>query len=111
MNAPIEFQVIKGRDGKPAFVVVPFEDFKRLQQRKRSASSVPHEVVTLAFDHQWTAMAAWREHLRLTQAEIAKRMGITQSAYAQMERSRKPRARTLERAARAMGVNAEQLNW
>lgn len=111
MNAPIEFQVIRGRDGKPAFVVVPYEDFKRLQQKRRLNSGVPHEVVNLAFDRDLSPMAAWREHLHLTQSELAKRMGITQSAYAQMERSQKPRPATLARAARAMGITADQLNW
>jgi DNA-binding XRE family transcriptional regulator len=31
-------------------------------------------------------LRAWREHLRLTQADVAKGLGVSQSAYAQMER-------------------------
>jgi prevent-host-death family protein len=31
MNARTEFQVILGQDGKPAFVVVPYEQFRRMQ--------------------------------------------------------------------------------
>ena len=56
-------------------------------------------------------MAAWREHLSLTQAAVAADMGITQAAYAQMERSKRPRRVTLERVAQAMGLQVEQLNW
>ena len=31
MNARTEFQVIHGQDGKPAFVVVPYEQFRRMK--------------------------------------------------------------------------------
>ena len=31
MNARTEFQVIVGQDGKPAFVVVPYEQFRRMK--------------------------------------------------------------------------------
>jgi prevent-host-death family protein len=31
MNARTEFQVIVGQDGKPAFVVVPDEQFRRMK--------------------------------------------------------------------------------
>jgi hypothetical protein len=31
MNARTEFQVIVGQDGKPAFVVVPFEQFRHMK--------------------------------------------------------------------------------
>ena len=111
MNAPIEFQVIRGRDGKPAFVVMAYDEFRRLQQRKRSGLGVPHEVVNLAFDRNISPLAAWREHLQITQSEVARRMGITQSAYAQMERSQRPRTTTLNRAAKAMGITVDQLSW
>ncbi len=111
MNAPIEFQVIRGRDGKPAFVVLPYDEFRRLRQNKRADRGVPHAVVNLAFDRNLSALAAWREHLSITQAEVARRMGVTQSAYAQMERSQKPRQSTLSRAAKAMGLSPDQLNW
>jgi transcriptional regulator with XRE-family HTH domain len=56
-------------------------------------------------------MAAWREHFGLTQAELAGRIGITQAAYAQMERVKQPRKATLEKVAMALGLEAEQLRW
>jgi prevent-host-death family protein len=31
MNTRTEFQVIVGQDGKPAFVVVPYEEFRRMK--------------------------------------------------------------------------------
>ncbi|MCE2676837.1 MAG: helix-turn-helix domain-containing protein [Burkholderiaceae bacterium] len=110
MNALTEFQTILGKDGKPAFVVVPFEEFEKLKAQ-RYVHSVPHAVVTLAFENNMTPMAAWREHLRLTQIEVANRMKITQAAYAQMERVKKPRKATLEKVANALGLTPDQLCW
>ena len=73
--------------------------------------TVPNEVVNLSFERGVTPMAAWREHFGLTQAEVAVRMGITQAAYAQMERVKQPRKVTLEKVSAAMGLELEQLRW
>lgn len=56
-------------------------------------------------------VADGREHLGLTQAAMASRVGITQAAYAQMERAKRPRTVTLEKVAAALGLQAEQLRW
>lgn len=110
MNARTEFQIIVGKDGQPAFVVVPYDDFRRMQGQAQQGT-VPNEVVNLSFERGMSAMAAWREHLGLTQAQVASRIGITQAAYAQMERSRQPRRSTLEKVAAALGLTVEQLRW
>ena len=73
--------------------------------------TVPNEVVNLSFERGASPMAAWREHLGLTQAEVAARIGITQAAYAQMERAKQPRTATLEKVSEAMGLELEQLRW
>ena len=49
--------------------------------------------------------------LGLTQAEVAGRIGITQAAYAQMERVKQPRKATVEKVAAALGLEVEQLRW
>lgn len=46
---------------------------------------IPHEVVSLIVDGE-PPVRAWREHLNLTQDEVAKRMGISQPAFAQQDR-------------------------
>jgi DNA-binding XRE family transcriptional regulator len=73
--------------------------------------AVPNEVVNLSFERGVSPMAAWREHLGITQAEVAARIGIKQAAYAQMERVKQPRKATLEKVAGAMGLELEQLRW
>jgi DNA-binding XRE family transcriptional regulator len=110
MNVRTEFQVIVGKDGKPAFVVVPYDQFRRMRGGF-THGTVPNEVVNLSFERGISPMAAWREHFALTQAEVAARIGITQAAYAQMERVKQPRKATLEKVASAIGLQAEQLRW
>ncbi|MCI1003678.1 MULTISPECIES: helix-turn-helix transcriptional regulator [unclassified Herbaspirillum] len=110
MNARTNTQIIHGADGKPAFVVIPYADYvKELPQEDEAY--VPHEVVAMMVEHQWTPMRSWREHLNLTQQEVAARIGISQSAYAQQERSTRLRPLSLERIAAALGVSIEQLDF
>ena len=54
---------------------------------------------------------AWRTHLELTQAEVAERMGVTQSAYAQLEASQKLRKSSREKIADALGISPGQLDF
>ena len=110
MNIRTEFQIIVGSDGKPAFVVVPYEQFRHMRGGF-TKGMVPNEVVNVAYERGVSPMAAWREHLGLTQAEVAARIGIAQAAYAQMERVKQPRRATLEKVATAMGLEVEQLRW
>jgi len=60
--------------------------------------------------NEFNLLKAWRKHLRLTQKEVAQRAGITQSALSQMERmATNNRTATLEKLAKAMGIEAGQL--
>jgi len=69
---------------------------------------IPHEVVTLIVDGA-LPVRAWREHLDLTQEEVAERMGISPLAYAEQETIPKPRKATREKIAAAFGITASQL--
>jgi DNA-binding XRE family transcriptional regulator len=112
MNAPTEIQTIM-QDGKPAFVVIPYAEYIRLfpaAKRIPAGDSVPHEVVSLMIDNDWPIIRAWREHLGLTQLEVAERAGISQAALSQMETSGKRlRKTTREKLAAALGVTIGQL--
>ncbi|MDX9707489.1 MAG: helix-turn-helix transcriptional regulator [Azospira sp.] len=108
MNARIEFQTINGPDGTPAFVVVPIAEFRRMAGGFLPGT-LPNAVVNAMFDGGVSSARAWREHLRLTQGEVAARMGISQAAYAQMEAAKRPRKATLEKIAAALGLSVEQL--
>lgn len=107
MNARIDFQTILGADGKPAFVVVPYAEFRRMAGAF-TPGTVPHALVSAEVDGA-SATKAWREYLRLTQAEVAARMGVTQAAFAQMEAAKRPRKATLQKVADALGLELAQL--
>lgn len=70
---------------------------------------IPHAVISATVDDA-TPVRAWREHLGLTQAEVATRLGINQSAYVQQENSKRPRKASIERIAVALGISTAQLD-
>ena len=109
MRQSSKFQTILGADGRPAFVVVPYDEFVR--NFEQSNDLVPNAVVKLAFDDEMTPAKAWRTHLGLTQIEAAQRMGITQGAYAQLEASTKLRKASREKFALAFGIRPGQLDF
>ncbi len=108
MNAPSNLQTIVGPDGKPAFVVIPYGDY--LTQFAQAAGLIPHAVVRRVLTDDVPPLRAWREHLGLTQAEVAARLGISQSAYAQQENSARLRKNSRARIAAALGITAAQLD-
>jgi len=108
MSAPTEIQTIKDPDGNPAFVVIPYAEFMR--RFAGAEGLIPHEVVSATVDGA-SPMKAWREHLGLTQAEVASRMGVSQAAYAQTEAAARPRKTTVARVARALRLTVEQLDF
>ncbi|MCU1748729.1 helix-turn-helix domain-containing protein [Pseudomonas sp. 6D_7.1_Bac1] len=104
-NAPTDIQIINGPDGEPAFVVIPYQQYVA---QHGDTELIPHQVVSRIVDGA-TPIRAWREHLNLTQEEVAKRMGISQPAFAQQEAVSKPRRATREKIAMAFGIRADQL--
>jgi DNA-binding XRE family transcriptional regulator len=107
MSTPIKHQIIE-QDGRPLFVVVPYDDY--LELTGEATATIPHEVVRRTILEGISLMRAWREHKGLTQATVAEAMGVSQAAYAAMERpDARPRHVTLQKVARAMGLVAEQL--
>ncbi|WP_437880604.1 helix-turn-helix domain-containing protein [Pseudomonas sp. LRF_L74] len=100
-------QIINGPDGTPAFVVIPYADYLRTHP---SEDLVPNEVVGLMVKEGLTAIAAWRKHLGLSQAQVAERIGISQPAYAQQEQATRPRKATREKIAAALGIAPQLLD-
>ena len=109
MNALTNVQIISGPDGKPAFAVIPYADFVECT-KNAGDPYIPHDVVAMMVDRDWTIIRAWREHLGLTQEQVAERMGVTQSAFSQQESSQKNRASTRRKIAAALGILSEQLD-
>jgi transcriptional regulator with XRE-family HTH domain len=100
METPTSIQVINGPDGQPAFVVIPYAEY----MASREKDTVPHAVVEQMVLNGLTLVRAWREHLGLTQQEMANRLEISQSAYAQQESSPSIRNSTRRKIALALGI-------
>ncbi|MCP4628511.1 MAG: helix-turn-helix transcriptional regulator [bacterium] len=111
MSAHIEPQIIM-QDGKPAFAVIPWEQYQKLTHQEFDETDVwiPHEVVKANVINGASMIRAWREYFGMTQQELARRAGMTQPALARLEKSdSKPRISTLKKIASAMDITLEQL--
>lgn len=108
-------------DGKPAFVVLPYAEYVELTRtyvaparpdtRIPADGTIPHEVVLLMTENEWSLIRAWREYLGVTQMEMAARLDIRQPSYAAMEATEaRPRKATRERIAAALGLQFDQVD-
>jgi ribosome-binding protein aMBF1 (putative translation factor) len=117
MNEPINnmnIQVIE-QNGKPAFAVLPWEDFlaiqPKLKHREALKKGIPQDVMRLSFDRDISLIMAWREYLGLSQSEVAARAGMEQHDLLLIEKNTKEtKPTTIKRLADAMGINIEQLH-
>ena len=110
MTAPIDYQIRE--EAGQRFAVLPLEQFTALVNRAGAADALtlPHEVVSRHLVDGVPLVRAWREHLGLTQAELAARMDVSQAQVAQWERAdARPRHATLKKAAAALGIHLRQL--
>ena len=110
MSEHIKHQIINDKNGNPLFALVPYEEYVRFLHFK-GEETIPNEVVELMVMKGRSIIRAWREHLKLSQKDVAGRMGITQAAYSQMENSPETlRKDTIEKIALALGVSYEQIS-
>jgi hypothetical protein len=82
MNAPTDYQTIY-HEGRPTFVLVPVADFERIRpllERRAVSDAIPQAVVEAHVLRDIPLVRAWREHLGLTQQQVAERAGMKQSA-------------------------------
>ena len=75
MNTHTEPQIIL-QNGHPAFAVVPWNEYRKLLKQAEPGSDdvwLPHEVVHAVMIEGNSLIKAWREHLGITQVELAKK--------------------------------------
>ncbi len=72
---------------------------------------IPDAVVKLVFEDRMPVAVAWRMHLRLTQGEVAQRLGVSERVYAKIEGGSMSCEATRERIADALGIRAGQLDF
>ena len=69
---------------------------------------IPHDVVIRTLRGASCARA-WREYLRVTQLDLATRLGVSQPTLSASERTDHLRHRTRERLAQALNISEQQL--
>ena len=61
-------------------------------------------MINLKTGNDWSLIRAWREHLNISTADMAARLGVDHSIYIELERPRpRPRQIILERVSAALG--------
>jgi len=115
MNAPINAQILKNISGKPEFAVIPYTEYLKLTKGisgkpKSKEPLIPHDVVEMVAIKDFSPAKAWRKHLGLTQADIAKALGVSQPAYAKQEAQEKLSAQAIKQVAKALGIKESQLD-
>jgi len=112
MNVHTDPQIIT-QDGKPAFAVIPWEEYQKILASSEADESeiwFPQEVVEANAVRGESLIKSWREYFNLTQKELAQKAGMTQPSLARLENSDStPRSSTLKQLAAAMEITMEQL--
>lgn len=109
MNAPIKPQIIE-QNGIPAFVVIPYTDWMSITNQRIEDTLIPHSIMSRIINENISPIRAWREHLNHTQTDLANQLGISQSAYAQIEAAKRPQKVTKQKIAQALGIRLAQLD-
>ena len=111
MNVHIEYQTLDLKnEGSPTHAVLPLAQLLDLLKLVKDEPTIPHEVVSNVVDGM-PPIRAWREHKKLSQAEMAERLGVTQPTYQAKEKpDANMRRKTLEKIADALGITYGQLD-
>ena len=114
-------QYIAGKDGRPAFAVIPVGEYEGLLEaaedsaaraafvRSREEERTPHDVVK-ALVGGANAVRVWRKHRDLTLGALAQRSGLSVAYISEIETgAKKGSIRTLRALARALDIEVHDL--
>lgn len=102
----LDAQIIHGQDGRPAFAVIPYEDYAELRQM----FDVPNEVKRLANCRGLTYVATWRLYRGWTQEKMAEKVGLSLHRYQRLEQSHASHYSLLHKIADALKITVFQLH-
>ncbi|KKZ56477.1 helix-turn-helix domain-containing protein [Haemophilus haemolyticus] len=126
----LNHRYINNSQGQPEFVILPIAEYEDLimkaspfddenaeewenipvEASEDGNELIPNDVVNIMFEQEVSLLAAWRIYRNLSQAEVAKHTGLTQSAISQAERKEsKPQKKTREKLAKIYQCKPEQL--
>ena len=99
-------------NGQPVAVVVPYDEYLKFIYPELNEPMTPQAVVKKMHLDGLGRIQAWREYLKLTQEEVAGRLGMKQSSYQQLEKkTARPRPAMLKKLAAAFGLEPSLLGW
>jgi len=99
-------------NGQPVAVVVPYDEYLKFIYPELNEPMTPQAVVKKMHLDGLGRIQAWREYLKLTQEEVAGRLGMKQSSYQQLEKkTARPRPAMLRKLADAFGLEPSLLGW
>ncbi len=118
---------IIAKNGKPEWAVIPFQDYKKLQEALEDAEdikeieenlkaigdgsemTVPGEVTFSILDGI-NPIRAWREYRQIKMNELSKKVGISSSYLSQIENGkRNPTIDTLKAIAKELEIDIDML--
>jgi len=73
--------------------------------------SIPHAVIKMVCLQDMFFAKAWRRYLRLSQATVAKRIGMTQSAFSRLEAKTELLKSSRIKVAKALNIDESQLDF
>ena len=93
MNAPLDIQIIKSITGKPEYVLIPVAVYNALREEIEdelaglaAAADKGDDYVSFALeDYVDNPVALARIKAKVTQEQLAKRMGVTQAYVSKIE--------------------------
>ena len=119
-------QIIE-KNGKPEWAVIPYNEYKKLQEALEDAedikeidenlkaihegkeSTIPGEVTFSILDGT-NPIRAWREYKNIKMNELAQKVGISGAYLSQIENNkRNPTVDTLKAIASELGIEVELL--
>ena len=125
----LNHRYINNTEGQPEFIILPIAEYENLLMKaspfdedlaewedipieatEDGGELIPNDVVNIMFEQDVSLLAAWRIYRNLSQADVADRTGLTQSAISQAERKEsKPQKKTREKLAKIYQCKPEQL--
>lgn len=117
----MDSQVIRDRDGKPIYALVPIEEYDRLlraaedladltvHEAVTDRATVPAELVYRIMDGE-NRVRAWRNYRGLSQDGLARRVDVSQAYLSSIETGKSDGSvRVLAAIARALEVDLDDL--
>ncbi len=117
----MEPNLLRDRDGKPLFAILPYDEYQRLRQAAEdladTAAYLAHkddETIPAAFAERLidgeNPVRVWRQYRQLTQTALAVRVGVTQSYLSEIETGKSEGSvKVLAALAHALAIDLDDL--